>query len=1195
MNRNTFLSVFSCLCLFFLGVCFVLVTNAQTADVRTLTQGQTLERELAGGGSHDYKIKVAANQYLKIIVEQKGIDVVVEVYLPDGKKLFEVDSPNGTNGPEPVELIASTEGDYVLKVRSLEDKAPSGRYEIKVSELRSATEKDKQKIDAQKAFDKATQLQSKGTAESLRSAIKKYEEALLLFRAVGDRSHEAATLHETGFVYDSLGDKQKALDYYNQALPLIRALGERSGEATILNNIGSVYFELGDKQKALDYYNQTLPFYRAVKDHRGEARTLNNISQVYDSLGEKQKALDYLVEALPLTRAVEDRNSEARTLNNMGRIYDDLGEKRKALDYYAQTLSLIRAVRNRRGEATILNNIGAVYENLGEKQKALDYYAQAMSLFRATGDSGGEATILNNIGGLYNDLDEKQKALDHYAQALPLFRAVGNRVGEGTTFHNIGAVYTSLGEKQKALDYYNQALSLFRAAKETRREAMTLNSIGLVNDDLGEKQKALDYYAQALPLHRVVGNRSGEAVTLSNIGGVYKDKGEKQKALDYYQQSLPLARAIEDRNGEARTLNNIGTVYDDLNEKQKATEYFNQALPLYRAVGNRSGEAGALYNLASLAHKSGNLAESLTNIEAAITIVESLRNKIVSRELRTSYFATVQKYYEFYIELLMQLHKQKPTENYVGKAFQASERARARGLLELLSEANVNIKQGVDEKLLETERNLRQRISARTDARIRLLNSKHTQEQEALINKEIKELTDEYEKVEVQIRTTSPRYSALAQPQPIKLSEIQKLLDADTMLLEYALGDVNSYLFAITQNSISVYELPKRIEIEDAAKQVYKLLTVRECRAKDETTKQWDARIKQADADYTKASADLSQMILGAVADKLGSMRLLIAADGALNYIPFAALPIQSSKLEEKKSAIRNPQSAIKESAIPLVAKHEIVNLPSASTLALLRQDIQGRKQAEKTIAVFANPIFSKTDLRIIQAANPNSTEKVVSANTTKRSISALVEACDADSANANLVIPILGYSEREAKTIKGLVPDNMQKISLGEDANYANATNADLSNYRFVHFATHGFLNSNQPELSGILLSLYDKQGREQPNSFLSLSEIYNLKLSADMVVLSACQTALGKDVRGEGLVGLTRGFMYAGAPRVVASLWRVEDAATSQLMKEFYKNILSEHQPPAKALQKAQLAMLKNGYAPFYWAAFTIQGEWK
>jgi len=316
----------------------------------------------------------------------------------------------------------------------------------------------------------------------------------------------------------------------------------------------------------------------------------------------------------------------------------------------------------------------------------------------------------------------------------------------------------------------------------------------------------------------------------------------------------------------------------------------------------------------------------------------------------------------------------------------------------------------------------------------------------------------------------------------------------------------------------------------------------------------------------------LSRMLLGPVAAELQHKRLVIVGEGMLQYTAFAALP--------------DPHPGA--TPAPLIADHEIITLPSASVLAALRRETGGRKPADKSVAVFADPVFGSNDPRIRPAgtgraaADKGTTEPGdVSRSATESGLQGFVR---------------LRFSRQEADQIMRLVPDSKRLEAVDFAANRAAATGPDLSRYRIVHFATHGLINNQHPELSGVVLSLVDEQGRPQ-NGFLRLYDIYNLKLQADLVVLSACQTALGKEIKGEGLVGLTRGFMYAGAPRVVASLWQVDDRATAEFMARFYEAMLSQGLRPAAALRAAQVAMSKDKrwMAPHYWAAFTLKGEWK
>jgi CHAT domain-containing protein/Tfp pilus assembly protein PilF len=1118
----------------------------------SLEPDKPIERELSGGQSHSYKITLISGQYLHIVVEQRGIDVAVIIFTPDGKKISEAESEHLIEGSETVSAIAEAAGAYRIEVRSHEKTAKTGRYEIKVEALRSATTEDKYRVAGREAFREAEQLED-GTLEDKRKSIEKYHKALELYRRAGDSKEAANTLHGIGGVHLSLGEPRKALERSNEALQIIRAIGDHKEEAKTLNNLGLIHWSLGETQKALEKYNEALPIMRQVGDRRGEAVTLNNLGLAYESQGEMQKALEKFNESLPIRRAIGDRS----------------------------------------GEATTLNNIGMAYESQGEPQKALEKYNEALPIIRAVGDRNGEAVILNNIGAGYDSLGETQKALDKYNEALLLSRAIGDRAGESNTLSNIGVVYRSLGEAQKALEKLNEALLISREVVDRRGEATILNNIGMVYRSLGETQKALGKFNEALPIRQEVGDRSGEAVTLDSIGVVYRSQGETQKALEKFNEALPIRRAVSDRNGEAVTLDNIGQVYWSLGETQKALDKYNEALPLRREVSDRNGEAATLLRIARVEQKRGNLTQARQTVEQAVGLIESLRANIAGQKLRASYFASRHEFFESYIDVLMQMHKQNPAGAFDVIALEVSERARARSLLELLKEARADIRQGVDSLLLERERSLRQRLNAKAAAQVRLLNRKHTPEQAVAAAKEIASITTEYEELQGKIRASSPRYAALTQPQSPNLSEIQQqVLDPETLLLEYSLGENASYLFVVSQTSLSSHQLPKRIEIEAATRRLYELLTALQPQPGD-TEAKYQARLEEARANYWPKAKALSQMLLGPVASQLGKKRLAIVADGALQYIPFAALPAPSPGNDEGRNSGAEPR--------PLFVEHEIVSLPSASTLATLRRETAGRKPAEKSLAVLADPVFTDDDTRVRRdVSKAGAKEKTRSADSDETDIVSLHMT---RSGRETGVIGAKGgfgrllNTRREATAISALVPERERMQALDFEASRTTALRPELSEYRIVHFATHGMLNNIHPELSGLVLSLVDKEGRQQ-DGFLRLQDIYNLKLPAELVALSACQTGLGKEIRGEGLIGLTRGFMYAGAPRVVASLWKVDDRATSELMKRFYQGMLGpERLSAAAALRQAQLSIWKQRQwqAPYYWAAFVLQGEWK
>ncbi len=689
-------------------------------------------------------------------------------------------------------------------------------------------------------------------------------------------------------------------------------------------------------------------------------------------------------------------------------------------------------------------------------------------------------------------------------------------------------------------------------------------------------------------MFRQVGDKGGEATTLNNIGGVYNDLGEKHKALAYFDQALPLLRQVGDKGGEATTLNNIGAVYSNLGEKQKALTYLDQALPLRRQVGDKGGEANTLFNLALLERSKNNLQPALTHIQAAINIIEDLRTKIDSQDLRTSYFASVQNYYQFQTDLLMQLHKKDRSKRYDALALDTNERSRARVLIELLTEANANIRKGANPQLLQQETSLLQRIEA-TEKLLKNLESQSQKDPIALNSieqrkKERENLLNQYRELQTKIRTTNPEYAALKYPEPLKLSQIQQQLDKDTLLLQYSLGKDRSYLWAVTPDSLDSYELPGQKQIEDAANNFREVILAGGV-----------SYGKNNPNAINKPASQLTKIILAPVANKLGKKRLVIVADGVLQNIPFAALadltpqpPSLRGKGEQDKlpSPLRRGVGG-EVPYQPLLVNHQIVNLPSVTAIATQRQQLNKRQPAPKTLAILADPVFAADDQRFTGKPPALGPELNVNRSSMQRAMKNL---------KRSGLIPPLPGTRKEAEEILKLVSPSQSIHAYDFDANYNFANSKELKQYRFLQFATHGIVDTTNPELSGIVLSQIDKQGKPVEKGYLRLGDIFNLDLDAELVVLSACETGLGKNVKGEGLMGLTRGLMYAGSKRAVVSLWQVDDEGTSQLMPLFYKAIL-QGESPTSALRDAQLQLWqqKQWQNPYYWAAFTLQGDWR
>ncbi|HXF05031.1 MAG TPA: CHAT domain-containing tetratricopeptide repeat protein, partial [Blastocatellia bacterium] len=678
---------------------------------------------------------------------------------------------------------------------------------------------------------------------------------------------------------------------------------------------------------------------------------------------------------------------------------------------------------------------------------------------------------------MYSALGERQKALEYFSQALSLHRAVGNRAGEATTLGNIGLVYNALGERQKALEYYSQALSLHRAVGNRTEEATTLNNIGQVYADLGERQKALEYYTQALPIFRAVGDRAGEATTLGNIGYVYFALGERQKALEYYTQALPIFRAVGDRATEATTLNNIGYVYFALGERQKALEHYGQALALHRAIRNRDGEVTVLGGLAVLKRGLGDLAEARAHLEDALRLFESLRAAAPGPELRASFFASKRGYYEFYIDLLLQLHEREPGRGHDLRAFEASERARARSLLELLAEARIEVTSGIAPELKARERAIHARIAGIQRELLRAHARARPKAREiAALEEALKRADEERQQLELEIRRRHPRYAELQYPEPVGVREVQARLDEQTALLEYVLGREGAILFVVTREGFQAIRLGAAEEIRERVRRLREAIAV--------------GPLRTAWGNYVVNGRRLYQQLVEPAERWLaGKRHLLVVPDGALYYLPFEVL------LTSGELTVEDPRR------LPyLVRSYAVSYVPSASVWVGLWRS--GEERPEKTFLAYADPVYGEA-----------------------RSESAVGRALS--SAFGELrKLPPLRYSRREVEGIARLYSAEEVKLYVREQAREENVKGEALEGYRYVHFATHGVLNEQAPSYSGLVLTLPSGSEEGREDGLLQVYEVFNLKVRAELVVLSACETGLGQQMRGEGVVGLTRGF---------------------------------------------------------------------
>ena len=818
-----------------------------------------------------------------------------------------------------------------------------------------------------------------------------------------------------------------------------------------------------------------------------------------------RKAIEKFNEA---AKSWKDSPRATSAMYQLSEAYFFAGDVRRSLESSTAALAAFRKSNDTLGIVMSLNNQGVAYNNLGESRRAIDCYTEGLPYARQLADPFHYGNLLNSLGRAHSNLTDNDTAIRYLNQSLDLWRASKELRWQGITLNNLGLAYRANGELERAREMFKQAIEFRKSSGDLSGEAVSTTNLGLVDVQEGDLPTALERFERALTLTKQIGNPRTIAAAQHQIGSVELLTGKFPQAERHFSAALEGRRATGDRLGEASTLLMLAKTHYRRGTPAQAVEPLDQALTISRQIGAKLEEATILSTIARVRGALGEPQQAINFAEASVQVHEAIRGGITDPQSRTRYLATVRDQYDDMTTLLMELKD-------TAKALEASERAHARGLLDLLEEARVDIREGVDASILAKEKQLQAKLTT-------LSNTGAAPDAE--LGETLRQLGD----TQAEIRRQSPAAAALGQAPLLSAAAIQKeLLDKDTALLEYSLGDERSFAWLVTGTSVTAFNLPPRREIERLARAAYAALSV---------------SLSSDDAAITA----LSRVILWPLAPAIVQSRLAIVADGALLPIPFGALPLPVT-LE------------------PLATRMETVYLPSAAALASLRSMAASRPAARRIAAIIADPVFRSDDARVKTprpADNPR--------------------------------FDRLPSTRAEAMALAALLPG--ADLRMDFDARREFFSDAALSQYRILHLATHSVLNGRQPELSGVALSLVDRQGRAQ-NGFLSLHEVSRLKLGADLVVLSACETALGRQMRGEGLLGLARAFLFAGSPRVLASLWQVPDQATAELMKRFYTAMIVKKMRPAEALRAAQaeIRAQRRWARPYYWAGFVLQGDWR
>jgi tetratricopeptide (TPR) repeat protein len=1002
------------------------------------------------------------------------------------------------------------------------------------------------------------------------SAIASFNRALTLARQNQDKETEATALLGIGLNYGNTGQTQKAIDTYNQALPIFKATNNRGGEATVLSNIGDIYRVTGQPEKALEALSVALSIFREVRSRTQEGGALNSIGAVYNSIGQPQKALEFYNQALAISREVNNPRSEATILNNLGEVYKATGQPQKAIEFYNQALANSRKIGYFSQEATTLNNIagiylatgkpqqaleslntalpilqkigdrpkiagtlnnlGEVYKEIGQPQKALEFYNQALPILKEVGDPTGMAIALNNIAGVYLVTGNSQKALEFYNQALLIVKATGNRIQEATTINNIGEVYNAIGQPQKALEFYNQALPIVKSAGDSRLEGTILNNIGGTYNNIGQLQKALDFYNQALPLFQKVGDVATQSSTLNNIGVAYNALGQPEKALTYYNQALPILLKAGDRPVAATTLNNIGEVYRNLKQPQKAIEFYNQALPIYKEVGDVSGEAVALNNIGLVYYQSKQQDKALTYYSQALPIVQ----KIGDTRTEAAILGNIGTVYR---------DTNRPVEAIKN--------------LEKAAEITLKVRKGLEKA------NRQQFLESSTGKAIGLISLLIDQNQSDRA----------YQWVNLTTTADLADYSRLIDAK-VANPEAQKAIEQwnqSNRQLEILRQQLQAKFSVELSSQVDKLQTRVNQQAEAIARQFPEVAELFETQPTD---------IAKLRANIPAGTVIIQPVLLTEVSNVPDEIALFVVTKDKVTVtkqsLDIKAFDALVTQYRQELTDARFPKRFRSTSA----KLYDILIRPVEAQLANSTQ-LSIIATGKLRYIPFETLIDSKTDKYLIEKYPINNLTRLSSRSlqqppTKKLNMLALGNPSPNDERN-------LAGAEAEINSITPLLPNSTAFLR----------KQASLSNFRtqaprfsILHLATHGCF---QPQGCGNL--------KMSVNTLLFSDRALNIADAAqlglkntDLVVLSACQTALQTSSNGEEFAGIAYLFERAGARSAIASLWLARDEETKQLMIEFYKN-LNRGKTKGESLRQAKLSLIAKH--PLYWSPFILIGD--
>ncbi|MBN1415670.1 MAG: CHAT domain-containing protein [Bacteroidales bacterium] len=924
-------------------------------------------------------------------------------------------------------------------------------------------------------------------------------------------------------------------------------------------NIGLAHNYLGNYPEAIHYTRKAIKLAKRSGEIQEEVRSTGNLGLSYRDTQQYAKSIECIQKAVRGAIRIKDRNREGLFYRNIGSVYQMMGEYSKAIAYFNKALPMARALNDRYTECFTLLSIGFTNWSYGNYNEALASFNSSLELACLTGNTWAEGRCYSGIGLVHWKQGDYSKALDYSEKSLDIATKIGDNEGISYSLGNIAIIYDQIGNVNRALEYYNKGLEVSKHIGNKSEIGRNLVNIGCTYYELNDYDNAQLYFQQAAEIFKKTGERKELANALGDLGFIMIEKKEYKKASAYLEQALTIGQDIGTKDIVTNQFINLGYLEYELGNLKSSYDYFNEGLRYAISLNDPKDFRESQTGLAMVLWKQGKTEKALDHAIAAIDKVDEVQKLLTISEFKSDYFDKHINIYENILDLLASMNKDAPGNGYDIMAFHYAEKSKARAFLQNLLESKADIRSGVSPELKSKEQEILRKIA---DRQKQLLHDDSDKRKRKELASELKKYENDFKKLEHEIKSNNPKYFNLYSPEPYSVEKVRAdILHDNEVILEYAVGRKHSYLWMLSKDEFFLYELPGEDSIAKAVKEY--LFTINQ-----------QVGLTNPFSAHTAKSIEVFNLLLRPCIKNLDkNSHLILVADDILHLLPFESLVIEKSG---GNGSLRY-----------LIEEFTVSYSPSSTSLAFLPGTTQKKPADQKYLLAFADPVFQ-----------PSAAASETRGKAGRHMESGLLAPADEEPGlfsqyrTGEPQLHALPFARTEVQNISGLFPKGKSVIYIGAEANESTLKNESLDRYDYIHFATHGLIEESVPFRSGIVLSA--GEGSEE-DGILQVNEILNLELNAEMVVLSACETALGKLYHGEGMEGISRAFIYAGASSVVVSLWNINDRSAAQLMTRFYDSLITGSDK-SMALQKAKRSMIKAGneYShPYYWAPYILMGN--